>query len=150
MIKHAQEFLDTMDKLEPLFRRHPRYCLIPFHDLCEFVAYFWNRGTISFVIDEDGHGRGVCLCKLFRHLSQFFEPLVHEPCGKFCMLELMVAEDPLAMGIICEDLTNRWGPQEIILWDRGERTENGAPRMYTWRQFQKLARRITFGVLQNA
>lgn len=149
MIKHAQEFLEVMDSLEPLFREWSPLSVMPFHDLCDYVAYFWNRGTISYIIDDWGHAQGVCLIKLFRNLGQFLEPFVHEPCGEFCMLVLMVADGPETMGWICQDLTRRWGPQSIVLWDRGDRTESGAPRMFTWNQFQKLARRITQGVTTN-
>ena len=142
-MKHAPEYLETMRKLVPLLREHRPFSVWKFGLLCDWCAYYWNRGTISYVIDDWGQARGVCLVKLFSRLEQFLEPFVHEPCGGFCMLEVMVADGPETLGWICADLTRRWGPHEIVLWDRGERTKNGPPRMYRWDQFQKLARRIT-------
>jgi hypothetical protein len=143
-MEHAKEFIRTMRILKPLFREWSPLSVLPFDDLCNYVAWFWNRGTISYVIDDWGEPKGVCLVKLFSELGQFVLPLVHDPTGRFCMLVLMVADGPETMGWICEDLTRRWGPYQIMMWDRGERTEGGAPRMYSWKQFQKLARRMTW------
>lgn len=140
---HAPEYIVTMKRLTPLLREAPKFCVWQFDMLCDWLSYFWNRGTISFVIDEQDRAHGVCLVKLFSRLEQFLEPFVHEPCGRFCMIELMVADSPSVMGQIFDDLVERWGRYDLILWDRGERTENGAPRMYRWKEFQKLARRIT-------
>lgn len=142
-MRHAPEYLETMHKLVPLLRRYRYFSAWNFEMLCDWCAYYWNRGTISYVIDNEGNAKGVCLVKLFRRLEQFLEPFVHDPCGRFCMLEAMVAEGPKSLGIIHDELLGRWGPQEVILWERGKRTEKGAPRMYTWNQFEKLARRIT-------
>ena len=140
-----------MEILRPLLRQSDRFRKMPFADLCDYVAYFWNRGTISFVFDDSGEAQGVCLIKLFRDLNQFLDPFVHEPCGQFCMIELMVASDPVTFASIFDELVDRWGRQDVIMWDRGERTENGAPRMYRWREFQKLARRLTYGwITENA
>ena len=64
------------------------------------------------------------------------------------MLEFLAANHPLAIEQVCETLSDRWGPQKIVMWDRGERTENGAPRMYTWKDFRKLTRRLSYGVTE--
>lgn len=141
-MNHAPEFIETMRKLAPLLREHQPLCLTKFEPLCDYVAYFWNRGTISFFLDEDGEAQGVCLVKLFARVEQFLDILVHEPCGRYCMIEVMVAHSPEVMSWIHEDLLRRWGPQKVVLWDRGERTVGGAPRMWTWEQFEKLAWRI--------
>lgn len=117
-------------------------------DIADWVAWYWNRGTISYVIDDFNQPQGICLIKLFGRLHQFME-MVHEPCGQFVMLELMVANHPLAMGQIYEDLVKRWGPQRVVMWERGARTENGVPRMYSWAEFEKLARRITYGITES-
>lgn len=142
-MKHAPEYIETMKKLVPLLREHRRFSVWKFDILCDWVAYFWNRGTISYVIDDWGNARGVCLVKLFRVLPQFLEPFVHEPCGGFCMIELMVADGPETLGWLHDDLVRRWGEHEIVMWDRGERTEGGSPRIYRWNEFERLARRIT-------
>jgi hypothetical protein len=147
-MKHAKEFLEVMDKLEPLFAEHPRFSVMDFPLLCDWVAYFWNRGTISYLLEGEG-ARGVCLIKMFRHLGQFLEPFVHDPCGKFCMVELLVAKDPLAIAYTYFELVKRWGKPEIMMWDRGERTEGGTPRMYTWSDYEKLTRRLTYGLIDK-
>ena len=139
-----------MDKLVDLIREVPRYSVWRFEMICDWMAPFWNRGTLSYRIDSDGEPRGFCIIKLFRNLEQFLEPFVHEPCGKFCMIEALVAKEPVTMAALCDELIERWGRQQIILWDRGERTESGAPRMFRWGQFQKLARRITYGGVKCA
>jgi hypothetical protein len=147
-MKHAPEYLETMEKLAPLLREHRHYSGWKFDMLCDWCAYFWNRGTISYLID-DGQARGVCLVKLFKRLEQFLEPFVHEPGGKFCMVELLVARDPLAIAHTFFELTGRWGKPAIILWDRGERTEGGSPRMYRWSDYEKLTRRLTYGLIDT-
>jgi hypothetical protein len=142
-MKHAPEYLETMDSLVPLIREARRYHNWRFDQVCDWVAYFWNRGTISWVIDDWGKAQGVCIIKLFRRLEQFLEPFVHEPDGQFCMIELLVADGPEMHGWLLEDLIRRWGWPAIMMWDRGDRTTGGAPRMYTRAQFMKLAHRFT-------
>jgi hypothetical protein len=147
-MKHAKEYLETIAVLEPLLREGRKFSVMPYALLCDWVAYFWNRGTISYLIDE-GQARGVCLVKFFSRLEQFLEPFVHEPTGKFCMVEFLAARDPLAIAHTFFELTGRWGKPEIILWDREERTLGGAPRMFTWAQYEKLTRRLTYGLINT-
>jgi hypothetical protein len=147
MSKHCPEFLATVGKLLPLLRQYKTSAKMPIEHLHDHLAWYWNKGTMSYVIDRQG-ARAICLIKLFRYLRQFLNPYVHDPCGRFCMIELMVADDPLAMGQTCEELTARFGPQAVVLWDRGKRTEDGAPRMYRWHQFMKLARRVSYGTIE--
>jgi hypothetical protein len=144
---HHPNYVATMRTLAPLLRQHPPLAALKFESLCDWVAYYWNHGTISFVINEAGEPEAVALVKLFRSIGQFLDPFIHDPCGRFCMIELMVASEPISMGRICEELTNRWGPQAVMLWDRGLRTEKGCPRMYRWNQFMKLARRLSYGIV---
>jgi hypothetical protein len=128
--------------LEPLLRTHKPLGTMPFRDLQEYIAFYWNRQTMACVIDYD-EAAAICLIKLFRRLDHFLDPFIHDPCGRYCMIELMIAKEPVHMGIVWRKLVSRWGPQQIVLWDRGARTENSkSPRMYTWRQFEKLSRRM--------
>lgn len=136
------QFHDVMRSLEPLLRQHKTLKKMEFGMMCDWIAYYWNRETIAYLLDDTGKARAVCLVKLFRQLKQFLEPFVHDPCGKFCMVELMVANDAEAMGIVHDQLVSRWGAQEFVLWDRGERTESGSPRIWRWDQFEDLAERI--------
>jgi hypothetical protein len=136
-----------MHRLLPVLRQQKAFCVMPFDQVCDHFAYYWNRGTFSYSIDDYGEPHGACLIKLFDRLSQFLEPYVHEPNGKFVMIELLVADTPNVMAQLCEDLVTRWGPQDIVLGDRDERTEGAAPRMYTWQMFMKLAKRLTYGLL---
>ena len=142
-MNHAPEYIETMRKLAPLIREHRYFSVWKFDMLCDWCAYHWNRGTISYVIDDWDRARGVCLIKLFSRLEQFLEPFVHEPCGRFCMVDLMAVTDPEAPQLMFDDLYKKWGKQEVVMWDRGDRTESGAPRMYTWDGYRKLLRRIT-------
>lgn len=146
---HSAGFVERVCVLAPLVRKHPPLTEMAFEPLCDWLAWYWNRGTLCYVLNADGTPVAVCLVKLFREIGQFMDPLVHDPCGRFCLIELMVAEEPIAMGTIFDELKRRFGPQGIIMWDRGERTESGAPRMYTWKQFRKLARRLTYGVTEG-
>jgi hypothetical protein len=147
-MKHAKEFVRIMRQLKPLLRQHPPLASMSFEDLCDYLAWYWNNGTLAYVIDEQG-AHAVCFCRLFRWLEQFLWAGAHEPCGEFCMLELMVADEPNAMAGIFKIFKDRWGPQKVVMWDRGERTENGTPRMYRWDQFEKLARRLTYGLTEE-
>ena len=145
MMNHAPEYIRTMRSLEPLLRGSKQFLFWEFDAICDWLSFFWNRGTISFVIDDEGRAHGVCTIKLFRNLGQFLEPFVHDPCGRFVMIEVLIADSPEVMAELCDELTDRWGKQAIVMWDRGERTESGAPRMFRWHQFQRLARRMTTG-----
>jgi hypothetical protein len=142
--QHHPEFIEVIHTLEPLLRRYLPLRRMELDDLCDWISWYWNRGTMSYVIDRD-EPLGVCLIRLFRRLEQFMDRDAHEPCGKFCFIELSVAKDGEIMGLMLKDLENRWGPQEVMMFDRGERTENGAPRMMKWETFKKLARRLSNG-----
>jgi hypothetical protein len=146
---HHPNFLELVHKLKPVLRQHPPLAVMYFDDLADWISWYWNRGTMSWVINEDGEARGICLIRMFRRLEQFMEPIVHDPCGKFCMIELIVSSDPIVTGQLFSGLVDRWGPQETMLWDRGTRTENGAPRMYKWDQFIKLSRRLSYGITED-
>lgn len=143
--QHHPNFIGIINTLEPLLRKYPPLASMPFSDLLDWMSWYWNRGTLAWWISDFGEPRGVCMIKLFRRVEQFLDRDVHEPCCKFCFIELMVAADPIVMGLLFNEMVDRWGPQDIIMWDRGERTENGAPRMYTWQKFEKLARRLSYG-----
>jgi hypothetical protein len=150
-MKHAPQYLETMESLVPLIREARRYSCWQFDTLCDWFAYFWNRGTIAFVIDAGGNAQGVCAIKLFSRIEQFLEPFVHEPTSKFCMVDLLVAVSPIAIADCFEILFGRWGPQEIMIWERGDRTAqtDRAPRMYTWAQYLKLTNRLTYGIVKE-
>jgi hypothetical protein len=140
--QHHPNFVEVIYTLRPLLREYQPLAVMQIDDLADWMSWYWNRGTMAYRIDN-GRPQGVCLIRLFRRLDQFLDRDVHEPCGKFCFIELSIAEDGRIMGLMLEDLENRWGPQEIMLWDRGELTEKGAPRMYRWKDFKKLARRLS-------
>jgi hypothetical protein len=148
---HHPEYVELIHILEPLLRRYPPLVRMRFDDLTDWMAWYWNRGTMTCVITGRGEPLGVCLIKLFRELEQFMDHDAHEPCGKFAFIELSIAQDGRIMGQMLEEMESRWGPQEIVMWDRGARTENGVPRMYRWNQFRKLARRLSqYGITENA
>ena len=144
-MKHALEYIETMHKLESFVKSAPQYSTWDFGGICDWFCFYWNHGTLSWSIDSSGAAHGVCAIKLFERLEQFLMPFVHVPSGRFVMIEVMSADSPRAMGFIHDEFVDRWGPRDIVLWDRGARTESGTPRMFKWREFEKLARRITHG-----
>lgn len=148
-IRHDPRYIATIAKLMPVLRTHEPFRGMGFEQLCNYLAYFWNHGTMSYLIYDDDSPAGVCLIKIFRELDSFLDEFVHEPDGKFCMIVLLAADTPIAMGVLCNELVGRWGTGWTMMWERGARTEDGAPRMYRWDQFEKLARRISYGVVEN-
>jgi hypothetical protein len=148
--QHHPFFLKVIHTLKPLLRTHPPLAVMHTDDMADWMSWYWNRGTMSYVIDEEEEPLGVCLIRMFRHLEQFMDPNAHSPCGEFCLIELLVSRDPITTGVLCDALVQRWGPQKIMMWERGKRTENGSPRMFRWDQFIKLARRISYGITENA
>lgn len=149
-VAHHPDFVQLISTLKPLLREYPPLRVMHFDDLVDWLAWYWNRGTMSWQINDAGEPQGVCLIKLFRRLDQFMEHDAHEPCGQFCFIEFLTAADPVTMNLLCQSLVDTWGPQKTVMWDRGSRTENGAPRMYRWDQFEKLVRRLTYGLAENA
>ena len=142
--QHHPNFVEAIYILRPLLREYRPLAVMQFEDLCDWMSWYWNRGTMTFIFGPDRtEALGVCMIRLFRRLDQFMDRDVHDPCGKFCFIELSVAKDGRIMGLMLEELENRWGPQEVMMWDRGELTEKGAPRMYRWPQFKKLAQRLS-------
>ena len=125
---------------------HPKWKDSSAAKIAEYLTWFADRGLLAIVASEE-EIYGVCAIKLFDKLTDFLEPWPFDPTGKFCLVDLLVAVSPLAIADCFKVFFDRWGPQEIMLWDRGERTEGGAPRMYTWNQYLKLTRRLTYGVI---
>jgi hypothetical protein len=140
---HDHKFTELVYTLKPLLRRYPPLSKMYVGDMADWLTWYWNRGTMTWHMSEDGEADGVCLVRLFRYLDQFVESDAHDPCGKFCFIECAIALEPSIMGLMLESLTHAWGPQETMLWDRSARTENGAPRMYKWEAFMKLATRLS-------
>lgn len=145
-LAHHPKYLRQIHLLEPLLRQYRPLAALEFDDIADWVSWYWNRGTLAYVLDDFDEPQGVCLIRLFRRLPQFMD-LVHEPSGKYAFIELAVAHHPLAMGQMLEEFIKRWGPQEVILWDRGARTEEGSPRIYKWADFLKLTRRLSYGYI---
>ena len=147
--QHHPNFIGVINTLTSLLRQYPPLAVMNLRDLCDWMSWYWNLGTLAWWISDAGEPRGVCMIKLFRRVEQFLDRDVHEPCGKFCLIELMVAADPIIMGLLFNELVDRWGRQDIVMWDRGARTESRAPRMYTWEQFTKLANRLSYGITER-
>jgi hypothetical protein len=143
-MKHAPEYLETMHKLLSTIRRSEKFAYWDKETIFDWMAYFWNKGTISYRIEGE-RGKGVCTVKFFSRLEQFLEPFVHEPLGSFVMIEMLVSDGKETSALLFDELCERWGGwRPVVLWDRGLRTENGkAPRMFRWKEFRKIARRMT-------
>jgi hypothetical protein len=137
------------DRIVPFIKEnHARWKDAPDQDLHEYLA--WFRGKDLLAVSFSGEEiYGVCTIRMFDRLEDFLAPSVFEPGGKFCMVDLLVAVSPEGIANCFERFLARWGPQEILLWERGERTENGAPRMYTWESYLKLTRRLTYGLVKE-
>ena len=126
---------------------HPRWRDTPNDKLYEYMAWFRDKELLA--ISSSGEEiHGVCTIKLFDQLSDFLEPWPFNPSGKFCLVDLLVATSPTAIADCFETLFARWGPQETMIWERGLRTESGAPRMYPWNQYMKLTKRLTYGLVE--
>jgi hypothetical protein len=150
-MRHDPKFIASVAKLMPLLHTHRPLRGMGFGQLCDYLSYFWNHGTMSYVLNYNDSPNGVCLIKFFRELHNFVDAeFIHEPDGEFCMVILLVADTPNAIGQMFDELVGRWGPGRTMLWDRGQRTESGAPRMYTWEEYLKLTRRLTYGFFENA
>ena len=74
---------------------------------------------MAYRISDTDEPQGVCLIKLFKRLDQFMDRDAHDPCGKFAFIECSVALNGRIMAMLLEDLENRWGPQEIVMWRTG-------------------------------
>lgn len=153
-MRSSLEFLGFVwlaDRMVPFIQEnHARWNTTPADDLYRYLAWFWGKDLLAASFSgEDIYG--VCTIKLFDRLEDFLKPFVFEPTGKFCMVDLLVAVSPLAIADCLESLFKRWGPQEIMIWERGDRTERTtlAPRMYTWAQYLKLTSRLTYGIVKE-
>ena len=118
-IIHAPEYVAIIRRLLPVIRQQKAFCVMPFNEVCDRLAFYWNRGTFTFSIDDFGEPHGACLIRLFAKGEEFLDPLVHKPCNKFCMIDLLVADTPNVAAQLCEELTERWGRQAVIMLGTG-------------------------------
>ena len=149
MNSHSLLFLDMALRFESLMRQGPAYRNWSQKKLFDNLAWYWNRGLVAFFLDSSGVAHGLCLIRLFRRIEQMFDYSVHDPCGEFLFIDLLVADEPNAMADCFEQFFARFGPQKIVIWDRGDRTEEGCPRMYRWDQFLRLAYKLTYGLINE-
>jgi hypothetical protein len=135
------------DRMVPFIKEnHRKWKDTPDHELYEYLTWFADRDLLA--ISASGEEiYGVCAIRLFDQLEDFLSPKAFNPTGKFCLVDLLVAVSPVAIADCFERFFARWGPQEIMLWERDARTENGCPRMYTWSQYLKLTSRLTYGLV---
>lgn len=126
--------------------RHKKWHKEPDQKVINYLAWFYERDCLAISMPKEIHG--ICCIRLFDKLEDFLEPFAFDPSGQFCMVDLLVATTPNAIADCFEFLFKRWGRQEIIIWERLERTCNSlkAPRMYTWEQYLRLTRRLTYGL----
>jgi hypothetical protein len=147
-MKHCQEFVYLMEKVVPFIRgNHPRWWKSSDSAIANYCAWYWNRDLMSVALVGD-ECFAVCLIKLFDRLEEWLEEFPFNPTGRFCLIDLLVSASPHATAEVFETLFRRWGPQQTMIWERGERTEKGAPRMFTWEQYLKLTRRLTYGIVE--
>jgi hypothetical protein len=142
-------FVWLADRMVPFIKEnHAKWKDTPDQKLYEYLAWFWGKDLLAVSFSEE-EIYGVCTIKLFDQLEDFLSPKAFNPTGKFCLVDLLVAVSPVAIADCFETLFKRWGPQETMLWDRNERTEGGAPRMFTWKGYLKLTRRLTYGLVER-
>jgi len=149
-MKHAAEFLHVCSKVVPFIKtNHQRWQDCTDEVIANYLAWFWNRDLIA-VSWLDGEVTGVCLIKLFHRLEDFLEDFPHHPTGQYCLIDLLVCVTREAPFELYEILFERWGPQKVVMWERGKRTIDKAPRMFSWDHYKKLLRRLSYGSTQNA
>jgi hypothetical protein len=142
-MKHAERFLKVCSKVVPFIKEHhPKWHGSSEENVCNYLAWYWNRDLMAVSWSGD-HVYGVCLIKLFDRLEDWLEDLPHHPTGNFGMVDLLISISPSATLELYEILFERWGPQKVVMWERGERTLDKAPRMVTWAGYKKLLRRMT-------
>jgi hypothetical protein len=131
------EAMKTFKYLEPRLRRIEILAPLSFQHLADWFNYHWTHNTVFHV-----ENRGVCVVKLFSRLEDFFEDYVHDPSGPFVAVEAASCETGHVLYELYEQFVNRWGPRPVVLWDRGPKKTTVCPRMYSWRQYEKLVRRM--------
>jgi hypothetical protein len=151
-MKTALEFVGFFclaERIIPFIKEnHQKWQDTPDQKLYEYLAWFWSKDLLAVSLYGE-EINGVCTIKLFDQLEDFLSPKAFNPTGKFCLVDLLVATSPVAIANCFEALFARWGEQETMLWDRDIRTEKGSPRIYTWSQYLKLTRRLTYGLVER-
>lgn len=137
----------ALRKLLPFIREHYKSWRCGTDEqIMALLCWHWVRGLVSISEDESGV-QGLCIIRLISKLEDFLNPLAFDPQGQMIWIELLISTNPVAQADVHDQLERRWGPRAIVLWDRGNRTQYGAPRIFTWVQFGKLKRRMTFGLI---
>jgi hypothetical protein len=135
-------------RLITFIRRHyPKWASESDESIAALLHWHLSKGLVSFSETQDGELRGLCIIRIIQKLEDFLNPLAFHPAGGYIWIELLISLDPVAQADVHDQLLAKWGPRPIVLWDRGERTQQGPPRMFTWNQFGRLKRRMTYGLL---
>ena len=135
------------DRLYPnikhLLLLSPFYVRFTDDELKMHVRWYWDHGTLSWAEDWRDRILGVCLVRIFGDIKDLDEFYIHVPDGKYLYIEYLCAVGPNATAAVQKQLYDRWSPREVIMWDRPDRTEKGAPRMYTLEKYMEIVRRMS-------
>ena len=145
-MRHSQEFCEIMDRLIPFVReRYELWRNVSDEVLRDYCAWFWNRGLLIWR-EKDGLITGVAIFRYFKTLDDFLDLAnSDQEGGAFGWAELFVADSLETFNSLWSEVLEQGGIPEVIMWDRGDRTLNGTPRMYRRDQIQKMARRLSHG-----
>jgi hypothetical protein len=132
----------------PFIRQHyANWAAESDESIIALLHWHLSKGLVSFSETQDGELRGLCIIRILEKLEHFLDPLAFHPGGGYIWIELLISLDPVAQADVHNQLLARWGARPIVLWDRGDRTQGKAPKMFTWAQFGKLKRRMTYGLI---
>lgn len=137
-------FEEMLCGVKNLLEEVPRFRQMPLGELFDHVCWHWNHGTIAWAVEPEGEKyTGVCLIKVIDDIRDMDTPYVHCPSGRYIFVEEVVSKIPDAWQQMFNQLHDIWGDKECVIWDRRERTEKSCPRIYTWKDYLKILRRLT-------
>ena len=131
-----------MELIAPKLWQIESVSTLTFDELSDWFAFYFSRGTTAVLI-RDGDCKGIAVMKLFSRLEQFFEDYVHEPSGKFVEVVAAYFGEKATMQACLNVFKERWGAQEIVMWERGSKKTGLAPRIYRWEQYERLVRKFS-------
>jgi hypothetical protein len=135
-------FGDMMKLIAPHLWEVESLSALEFNDLSAWFEFYFRRGTTVVLTDRElTECHGIAVMKLFSRLEQWLDDFVHEPSGRFVEVLAACFPGPGSMQLCMEEFKKVWGPQEIVIWERGAKKTGLTPRMYRWDQYERLVRK---------
>lgn len=104
----------------------------------EYLYWFWSRGLISILHDEEGRIACVVAYRFFNDPADFLVDFRHDPDGRIVKVETAVMTNISYLLEVFANGFSAHGKKEFFIWDRRKTDRFKPPRIYRWNEIERM------------